>query len=178
MADGPLNILRYSSYSKKAIQAFYPFQLVSISPLLQITVINYAPIAKPPCKEDSSSGTAAKEGLLDFFVGKRKRYPTLKGSFSFGERSSQLVFIRTEAFKRQHWGRGGTFGLEEKHVLLSPWTGRSGLHGLQPNGMRIKKLCFDFPLAGDGSWAGAGVQELAAAVALAQTGHSYRIGDE
>jgi len=54
---------------------------------LQITVINYVPTAKPHCEEDSSSGTAAKEGLLDFFVEKRKRYPTLKGSFGFGERS-------------------------------------------------------------------------------------------
>lgn len=87
MADTPLNILHYSSYSKKAIQAFYPFQLVSISPLLQITVINYAPTAKSPYEEDSSSCTAAKEGLLDFFIGNRKRYPTLKGSSSFGERS-------------------------------------------------------------------------------------------
>lgn len=50
MADVPLNILHYSSRSKKAIQAFYPFQLVYISPLMQITVINYAPTAKPPLR--------------------------------------------------------------------------------------------------------------------------------
>lgn len=86
MKGTPLNILHCSSYSKKTIYAFYPFQLVSFSPLLQITAINYAPTAKPPCKEDSSSSTAAKEGLLDFF-GKGKHSSTLKGAFSFGERS-------------------------------------------------------------------------------------------
>lgn len=74
-----------------------------------------------------------------------------------------------EAFKRQCWGRGGIFGPEEKHVMLSPWAGLSDLCGVWPNGARVERLCFDFPLAGDGSWAGAAGQELASAVAW--TGH-------
>lgn len=80
-----------------------------------------------------------------------------------------------EAFKRQCWGRGGTFGLEEKRVLLSPWAGRSGLGGLRPNGTRVERLWFDvFPLAGgDGSWAGPVRQELASA--MPWTGHG--LGD-
>lgn len=36
--------------------------------------------------------------------------------------------------------------------------------------------CFDFALAGDGSWAGAAGQELASAAA--RTGQSYSAGDE
>lgn len=72
-------------------------------------------------------------------------------------------------FKRQCWGRCGTFGLEEKPFLGSPRAGRSGLSDLQPKGTKVKKLCFDIPLAGDGSWAGAVGQELVTAVAW--TGH-------
>lgn len=49
-----------------------------------------------------------------------------------------------EAFKRQRWGRGGTFGLEEKRVLLGPWAGRSGLDGPRPNGTGVERLWFDF----------------------------------
>jgi len=69
-----------------------------------------------------------------------------------------------EAFNRQCWGRRGTFGPEEKHVLLSPWAGGSGFRGFSPNGTKIEKFCFYFPLAGEGSWAGAAGQELATAV--------------